>query len=719
LSETEREELYDMGVVRGFALSALIWGIVGMAVGLVIALQLAWPQLNVGPYFHFGRLRPVHTNVVIFGFTLGVVFAGSYYAVQRLCRARLPSDFLARLHLWLWNLTLVAAGITLVLGKTTSKEYAELEWPLDIAVVVMWVIYGVNFFGTIARRRERGLYAALWFFGSTILTIAMLYIFNNLERPVSLWKSYSIYAGVHDANIQWWYGHNAVGFVLTTPILGLMYYFLPRQAERPIYSHRLSILHFWSLIFVYIWAGPHHLLFSPLPEWTQSLGTAFSIMLLLPSWGGMLNGLLTLRGAWHRVGTDPILKMFVVGLTFYGMSTFEGPMMSIKTVNSLSHFTSWTIAHVHSGALGWVALTSFATLYYLVPRLWHTPLWELAAGGGPLLGRDAGDRALRDSDVGRGSHSGPDVARHQPRREPDLHLRRLGRGRARLRRDPRGRRRGVPLGRADDVLERDPDHPPRLGGGSGRGAGARPAVGGRPLAVAFEWHRKLETNALVLSILTFLAVAVGGLVLLIPPHFLAGTIEPVAGLRPYSPLELEGRDIYIREGCNVCHSQEVRPFKTETDRYGHYSLAGEGIYDRPFLWGSRRIGPDLARVGGKYPPSWHWLHFRNPRDIEPRSNMPSFAFLEEQELDLGSTRRKLEVLRDLGHPYSDAEIAGAEDAARAQAAQIAAALRANGIALTPTEERSETIAVIAYLETLGRAIKAEPVQSLQLDGKPQ
>jgi cbb3-type cytochrome c oxidase subunit I len=371
------DETYDMAVVRGFALSALIWGIVGMAVGLVIALQLAWPQLNVGPYFHFGRLRPVHTNVVIFGFTLGVVFAGSYYAVQRLCRARLPSDFLARLHLWLWNLTLVAAGVTLVLGHTTSKEYAELEWPLDIAVVVMWVIYGVNFFGTIARRRERGLYAALWFFGSTVLTIAMLYIFNNLERPVSLLKSYSIYAGMHDANIQWWYGHNAVGFVLTTPILGLMYYFLPRQAERPIYSHRLSIVHFWSLIFVYIWAGPHHLLFSPLPDWAQSLGTAFSIMLLLPSWGGMLNGLLTLRGAWHRVGTDPILKMFVVGLTFYGMSTFEGPMMSLKTVNALSHFTNWTIAHVHAGALGWVALTCFATLYYMVPRLWHTTLWSL------------------------------------------------------------------------------------------------------------------------------------------------------------------------------------------------------------------------------------------------------------------------------------------------------------------------------------------------------
>ena len=376
MSPTETEPVYNMDVVRGFALSALIWGIVGMSVGLLIALQLAFPELNSGPYLHFGRLRPIHTNVVIFGFTLGVVFAGSYYGVQRLCRARLPSDLLARLHLWLWNLTLVLAGLSLITGHTTSKEYAELEWPLDIAVVVIWVIYGVNFFGTVVRRRERGLYAAIWFWGATILTIAMLYIANNLAMPVSFLKSYSIYAGMHDANIQWWYGHNAVGFVLTTPILGLMYYFLPRQVDRPIYSHRLSIVHFWSLIFVYIWAGPHHLLFSPLPDWLQSVGMAFSIMLLLPSWGGMLNGLLTLRGAWAKVRTDPILKMFVVGLTFYGMSTFEGPMMAIKTVNALSHFTNWTIGHVHSGALGWVALTCFATLYYLVPRLWHTELWS-------------------------------------------------------------------------------------------------------------------------------------------------------------------------------------------------------------------------------------------------------------------------------------------------------------------------------------------------------
>lgn len=368
---------YDMAVVRGFALSSLIWGIVGMAVGLLAALQLAWPELNVGPYLHFGRIRPVHTNAVIFGFTLGVVFAGSYYGIQRLCRVRMASDLLSRLNLWGWNAIIVAAAVTLLAGKTTSKEYAELEWPIDIAIAVVWVIYAVNVFWTLAKRRERGMYAAIWFWIATIITIAMLHIVNSAELPVSMWKSYSAYAGVYDANIQWWYGHNAVGFLLTTPILGLMYYFLPKQINRPIFSHRLSILHFWSLIFIYIWAGPHHLIYSPLPDWAQTFGTAFSIMLILPSWGGMLNGLLTMRGAWDKVRTDPILKMFVVGLTFYGMSTFEGPMMALKTVNSLSHFTNWTIGHVHSGALGWVALTCFATLYYMIPRLWHTTLYSV------------------------------------------------------------------------------------------------------------------------------------------------------------------------------------------------------------------------------------------------------------------------------------------------------------------------------------------------------
>ncbi len=368
--------LYDMAVVRGFSLSALLWGVVGMLVGLLAAIQLAWPEWNWGPYLHFGRVRPVHTNAVIFGFTLGVVFAGTYYGLQRLCRVRMFSDTLSRINLWLWNGIIVAAAVSLLGGYSTAKEYAELEWPIDIAIAVVWVVYAINVFGTLAKRREKAMYAAIWFWVATVLTIAMLHITNSMAWPVSWMKSYSAYSGVYDANIQWWYGHNAVGFLLTTPILGLMYYFLPKQAGRPIFSHRLSILHFWSLIFIYIWAGPHHLIYSPLPDWAQTFGAAFSIMLIFPSWGGMLNGLLTLRGAWHKVRTDPLLKMFAVGLTFYGMSTFEGPMMSLRSVNSLSHFTNWTIGHVHSGALGWVALTCFATLYYMVPRLWHTKLYS-------------------------------------------------------------------------------------------------------------------------------------------------------------------------------------------------------------------------------------------------------------------------------------------------------------------------------------------------------
>jgi cytochrome c oxidase cbb3-type subunit 1 len=377
LQDRSEAVVYDMAVVRGFAISALVWAGVGMLVGLLAAAQLAWPELNLPPYLHFGRVRPVHTNAVIFGFTLGVVFAGSYYGIQRLCRVRMYSDLLSRINLWGWNAIIVAAALTLLTGHTTSKEYAELEWPLDIAIAVVWIVYAINFLGTVATRREKSLYAAAWFWIATILTIAMLHVVNSLEVPVSWLKSYSLYAGVNDANIQWWYGHNAVGFLLTTPILGLMYYFLPKQAGRPIYSHRLSILHFWSLIFIYIWAGPHHLIYSPLPDWAQTFGAAFSIMLILPSWGGMLNGLLTLRGAWDRVRTDPLLKMFVVGLTFYGMSTFEGPMMALRSVNSLSHFTNWTIGHVHSGALGWVGLTCFATLYYMIPRLWHTQLYSV------------------------------------------------------------------------------------------------------------------------------------------------------------------------------------------------------------------------------------------------------------------------------------------------------------------------------------------------------
>ncbi len=367
--------VYDDAIVKLFFGATVLWAVVGMLVGVTIALQLAWWKANLGiPYTTFGRLRPLHTNAVIFAFAGNVCFTGIYYSMQRLLKVRMWSDFLSRFHFWGWQAIIVAAAITLPLGLTESKEYAELIWPIDIAIAVVWVAFAVNVFGTIAVRKVEHLYVAIWFYMSFVITIPVLHIVNNLAVPATMVRSYPVYGGMTDALVQWWYGHNAVGFFLTTPFLGLMYYFLPRAAERPVYSYRLSIVHFWALVFLYIWVGPHHLLYSALPDWAQTLGMVFSLMLLAPSWGGMINGLMTLRGAWDRLRTDPVLKFMVVAVSFYGMSTFEGPMMSIRSVNALSHFTNWVIGHVHSGALGWVGMVSFGTLYWLAPRLWNRPL---------------------------------------------------------------------------------------------------------------------------------------------------------------------------------------------------------------------------------------------------------------------------------------------------------------------------------------------------------
>ncbi|HEY8386670.1 MAG TPA: cytochrome-c oxidase, cbb3-type subunit I [Porticoccaceae bacterium] len=362
---------YDVKVVKQFAIMTVVWGIVGMLVGVILAAQLVWPELNFGPWFHFGRLRPLHTNAVIFAFGGCALFASSYWVVQRTSQVRLFGGPLAAFTFWGWQAILVAAVITLPLGYTSTKEYAELEWPIDLAIAVVWICYAIVFFGTIAKRKPKHIYVANWFFGAFILTIAVLHIVNNAALPATLWKSYSAYAGAVDAMVQWWYGHNAVGFYLTAGFLGMMYYFVPKQAERPVYSYRLSIVHFWALIAVYIWAGPHHLHYSALPDWTQSLGMVMSLILLAPSWGGMINGIMTLSGAWHKLRTDPTLRFLVVSLSFYGMSNFEGPMMAIKTVNSLSHATDWTIGHVHSGALGWVAMISIGAMYHLIPVLWR------------------------------------------------------------------------------------------------------------------------------------------------------------------------------------------------------------------------------------------------------------------------------------------------------------------------------------------------------------
>jgi cytochrome c oxidase cbb3-type subunit I len=365
------EGLYNDRVVRQFAIMTVVWGVVGMLVGVIIAAQLAWPELNFGiPWISYGRLRPLHTNAVIFAFGGSALFATSYYVVQRTCSVRLISDELAGFTFWGWQIVIVLAAVTLPLGITSGKEYAELEWPIDVLITIVWVAYALVFFGTIMKRRVPHIYVANWFFGAFIITVAVLHVVNSAAMPVSFWKSYSAYAGVQDAMIQWWYGHNAVGFFLTAGFLGMMYYFIPKQAERPVYSYRLSVVHFWALIFTYMWAGPHHLHYTALPDWAQSLGMLFSLVLLAPSWGGMINGIMTLSGAWHKLRSDPVLKFLIVSLSFYGMSTFEGPMMSIKTVNALSHYTDWTVGHVHSGALGWVGLVSMGSIYFLIPRLY-------------------------------------------------------------------------------------------------------------------------------------------------------------------------------------------------------------------------------------------------------------------------------------------------------------------------------------------------------------
>ena len=372
--EPSNQDTFNYTVVRQFAVMTVVWGIVGMLVGVLIAAQLLWPDLITGvPWLSYGRLRPLHTNAVIFAFGGCGLFAASYYCVQRTCQVRLFSAPLAAFTFWGWQLVIVLAAITLPMGYTQGKEYAELEWPIDVLITFVWVSYAIVFFGTLAKRKVQHIYVANWFFGAFILTVALLHLVNSAAVPVTFWKSYSAYAGVQDAMVQWWYGHNAVGFFLTAGFLGMMYYFVPKQAERPIYSYRLSVVHFWSLIFTYMWAGPHHLHYTALPDWTQSIGMVFSLVLLAPSWGGMINGIMTLSGAWHKLRDDPILKFMIVSLSFYGMATLEGPMMSIKTVNALSHYTDWTVGHVHSGALGWVAFITFGCIYYLIPRLFGRP----------------------------------------------------------------------------------------------------------------------------------------------------------------------------------------------------------------------------------------------------------------------------------------------------------------------------------------------------------
>jgi len=706
---------YDDAIVRKFLIATFVWGLVGMTVGLIVALQLALPALNFADWFSFGRLRPLHTNAVIFAFAGNAFFCGAYYSTQRLLKARMFSDLLSHVHFWGWQLIIVMAALTLPFGFTQAKEYAELEWPIDIAIAVVWVVFAINFFGTIARRRERHLYVALWFYIASIVTVAILHIFNNLSIPAGAFKSYPIYAGVQDAFMQWWYGHNAVAFFLTTPFLGLMYYFLPKAAERPVFSYRLSILHFWTLVFLYIWAGPHHLHYTALPEWASTLGMLFSVMLWMPSWGGMVNGLLTLRGAWHKVVDDPILKFYVVAVTAYGMATFEGPMLSVKSVNALAHYTDWIIAHVHTGALGWNGLLTFGMIYWLLPRVFQTQLYSkklaelhfwLATFGIIFYAVAIYSAGLTQGLMWRafdetGRLQFPDFVETTMKLMPMYWTRALGgvlyiAGMCVFGYNIWMTWRSRPQTYAEPVvmappLSAAPLHQPKE---IPLGAWARFKRAG--------WHRRWEGLPLTFTAWTTIAVVVASLFEIIPTFLIRSNVPTIASVRPYSPLELAGRDIYIREGCFNCHSQMVRPLRHETERYGEYSKPGEFVYDHPFLWGSRRIGPELARVGGKYPDLWHVRHMENPPAITPNSIMPPYREMLARELDFEGIQKKVDVMAMLGVPYGEA-IERAPQMAREQAKTIAEGIVAQG---GPAGlEDKEITAIVAYLQRLGTDIK--------------
>jgi len=698
---------YDDHIVKKFVLATMLWGFVAFLLGVTVATQMADWRLNFNTsWLTFGRLRPLHTNAAIFAFAGNAIFAGIYYSMQRLLKTRMFSDGLSAFHFWGWQAIIVAAAITLPLGITVSKEYAELEWPISLGITVVWVAFAVNFFGTIARRRERHIYVAIWFYIATVITVALLHVINTINVPVSLWKSYPIYAGVQDALVQWWYGHNAVAFFLTTPFLGLMYYFLPKAAEKPVYSYRLSIVHFWSLVFIYIWAGPHHLLYTALPEWAQTLGMIFSVMLWAPSWGGMINGLLTLRGAWGRVRTEPVLKMFVAGLTFYGMATFEGPMLSIKSVSALGHYTDWIIAHVHAGTLGWNGMMTFAMVYWLVPKLWKTKLYSVKLANAhfwvAFLGTILYTVSMWVSGItqglmlravdGAGRLVYPDFIETVVKIVPLFWVRAIG---------------GTIYLLGFMLMMYNIGKTIRLAPKEAK-AEVFSAAPLKAIPLTGTYHRMMEGLPTVFAVLTFLAVAVGSAIEIVPTFFMSEYVQAAPGQKPYTALQLHGRDIYIREGCYTCHSQMVRPLPAETLRYGAYSRAQESIWDRPYQWGSKRTGPDLARLGGKYPDLWHYRHMMDPREVVPGSVMPNYPWLYRDKIDYSLMSKKLKVMSQLGVPYTSEEIEKAEQNARVEAQAVADSLVSQGAPKLTNEK--EIVALIAYLQRLGMDFKKGVIQ---------
>jgi cytochrome c oxidase cbb3-type subunit I/II len=690
---------YNDQIVRMFTLATIFWATIAFLVGIIIALQMAVPQLNITGWLTFGRLRPLHTNAAIFAFAGNAIFAGIYHSTQRLLKTRLFSDGLSKLHFWGWQFIIVLAVITLPLGISQGKEYAELEWPIDLAVVLIWIVFAINFFGTLVRRNEKHLYVAIWFYIATIITVALLYIVNAISIPISPFKSYIVYAGIQDALIQWWYGHNAVAFFLTTPFLGLMYYYMPKAANRPIYSYRLSVVHFWSLIFLYIWAGPHHLLSTALPSWLQTLATVFSVMLWAPSWGGAVNGILTLRGSWNLLRTDPIIKFMVAAITFYAMATFEGPLLSIKAVNSLGHYTDWIVGHVHLGTLGWNGFLTFGIVYFIVPKLWGTELYSkkmanihfwigilgilfyyvsmLAAGITQSLMWRAVDA--------NGHLVYPDFVETVIRIIPLFFFRALGgvlflAGYVLLLFNIYKTIKLAPKELVEETVQikissSSPIHQER-------------------------GHRKLEGMAVAFTVLALIAILVGSIIEIVPTLSINKYVKTENKIEPFTPLELAGRDIYIKEGCYTCHSQMIRTIPSDELRYGPASTIEESMYDRPFQWGSKRTGPDLARLGKKYPDLWHYMHMEDPRAVIKESIMPAYPWLITSKIDFDGLGKRVSLFNKLGVPYSDDVLHDANNLAKKQAKEIAEVLKKQGVKGDLSDKN--ITALIAYLQALGQ-----------------
>lgn len=701
---------YDNKIVRNFAYATILWGVVGLLVGLVIALQLAFPVFNFKlAFLTYGRVRPIHTNAIIFAFVGNAIFTGVYYSMQRLLKTRMYSKFLSYLHFWGWQLIIVLAAVTLALGYTMSKEYAELEWPIDILIAVIWLAFGFNMFGTIAKRRVQHLYVAIWFYIASFIAVTVLHVVNSIEIPVSFLKSYPIYAGVQDAIVQWWYGHNAVAFFLTTPYLGLMYYFLPKEANRPIYSYRMGIIHFWALVFIYIWSGPHHLLYQAVPNWAQTLGVIFSVMLIAPSWGGMINGLLTLRGVWDKVRESPMLKFMVVAITAYGMATFEGPMMSTKLVNTITHFTDWTIAHTHIGGMAWNGFLTFSMLYWLVPKMFRTKLYSIKLANVhfwlgtlgillyaiPLYWAAITQALMLKEFTPEGMLRYPNFMETLVQVLPMYYTRIVG-GALYFVGTILFVYNMIATIKQGSFLAEEEANAPALENLS------------KKRMLGEKVHGWLERKPIQFTAWVIIATLVASAFSIIPFVLIKSNETSISSVKPYTPLELTGRDIYQREGCYTCHSQMVRPFRSETERYGEYAKAGEFVYDHPFQWGSRRSGPDLLRtgvIGGKMykTATWHYNHMLDPQKMNEQSIMPPYPWLISDQMDISTLPAKIRVMQMLGVPYPEGYDKIAAEDLKKQADSIAADLKANGIEV---QSDREIIALIAYMHKLGKDISA-------------